>query len=142
MRDKLYNWWKRQPKTVRKPFAFALGLVLILVAPLVGWIPGPGGLVIFLLGIAVLASEFDWAESLQEFFLKTVPKKVRKHWRPTPKWEMTFDITAFLLLITGGVLAYHRWYAPVASFGIAGICLFLFNRDRLNRLKKYLHKRY
>jgi hypothetical protein len=140
MRDKLYAWWKRQPKTVRKPFVFALGLVLISIAPVVGWIPGPGGIVVFLLGIAVLASEFDWAESLQEFFLKTVPKEVKKRWHPTPKWELTFDATALLLLVSGGILAYNRWLAPVASFGIAGVCLFLFNRDRLNRLKKYLRK--
>lgn len=141
MKDRAYKWWKSQPKTVRKPFVFALGLVLIMIAPLVGWIPGPGGIIIFLLGIAVLASEFDWAENLQEFFLKTVPKEVKKRWRPTPKWEITFDITSVILMIGALFSAYINWWAPVLSLGIAGICLFLFNRERLTRLKKRLTNR-
>lgn len=140
LKDKAYSWWKQQPKTVRKPFVFVLGLVLIVTAPLVGWIPGPGGIIAFAAGIAVLASEFDWAETLKEFFLKTVPKEVKKRWRPTPKWEVVFDGTALVLLIAAGVFAYNRWWAPVLSFGIGGICLFLFNRDRLSRLKKRLRK--
>lgn len=141
MKDRAYKWWKRQPKTVRKPFVFTLGLVLIMIAPLVGWIPGPGGIIVFLLGIAVLASEFDWAENLQEFFLKTVPKEVKKRWRPTPKWEITFDITAILMLLGALGSAYVNWWAPVFSLGIGGLCLFLFNRERLTRLKKRLKKR-
>ena len=103
MRDRLYTWWKKQPKTVRKSFVFVLGLVLVLIAPVVGWIPGPGGIIVFLLGIAVLGSEFDWALSLEAFFLKTVPKEVKKRWRPTRKWEVTFDACAFILLVIAGL---------------------------------------
>ena len=141
MKDVLYTWWKQQPKTVRKPFVFVLGLVLIAAAPLVGWIPGPGGIILFLLGIAILASEFDWAESLQEFFLKKVPAEVKKRWRPTPKWEVAFDSTAALMLIGALAFAYYRLFAPVLSLGIGGFCLFLFNRDRLTRLKRSLRKK-
>lgn len=137
-RDRFYIWWKKKPTSVRKPFTFALGLVLILVAPLVGWIPGPGGIAVFLAGIAVLASEFDWAEALKAFFLKTVPKEIKNRWRPTPKWETAFDITALVLFAGAGVAAYADWWAPVLSLGISGICLFLFNRERLTRLKKRL----
>lgn len=139
-RDKLYTWWKRQPKTVRKPFVFVLGLLLIICAPLVGWIPGPGGIIVFLAGIAVLASEFDWAENLKAFFLHTVPKEIKNRWRPTPKWEVTFDITALLLLIGAVTAASYGWWAPVLSLGIGGMCLFLFNRERLSRLKRRLKK--
>lgn len=140
VRDKLYNWWKRQPKTVRKPFVFVLGVVFIMCAPLVGWIPGPGGIVVFLAGIAILASEFDWAEALKAFFVETVPREVKRRWRPTPKWEVAFDITAFILLVGAGIAAYFEWWAPVLSFGIGGICLFMFNRERLTRLKRKLKR--
>lgn len=136
MRERLYTWWKRQPRTVRKPFVFALGLVLVISAPLVGWIPGPGGIILFLAGIAVLASEFEWAKQVENFFLKTMPKEIEKRWQPTPKWEATFDVTAILLLLAALSAATMDWWAPVLSFGIAAICLFLFNRDRLSRLKK------
>jgi hypothetical protein len=140
-RDRAYKWWKRKPTHVRKPFTFALGLVLILVAPLVGWIPGPGGIAVFLAGIAVLASEFDWAENLKAFFLQTVPKEVRSRWRPTPKWEVTFDITSLAMIVGAGYFSLTDWWAPVLSLGIGGICLFLFNRERLSRLKNRLQKK-
>lgn len=140
MRDRVYKWWKRQPRTVRKPFVFALGLVLVIAAPLVGWIPGPGGIILFLAGIAVLASEFDWAKHIEIFFLKTVPKEIEKRWQPTPAWEAIFDVTAILLLLAALSAATMDWWAPVLSFGIAAICLFLFNRDRLSRLRRRLSR--
>ena len=139
-KDQLYHWWKKKPTKVRKPFTFALGLVLICVAPLVGWIPGPGGIAVFLAGIAVLASEFDWAENLKAFFLQTVPKEIKNRWRPTPRWQTTFDTTAVLLLLGAVVAPYYNWWAPVLSLGIGGICLFLFNRERLARLKARLRR--
>ena len=98
IRDKVYNWWKKQPLHVRKPFTFTLGLVLLVAAPLVGWIPGPGGIIVFMAGIAVLGSEFDWALNLKAFFLNTLPQEVKKRWRPTPRWQVTFVLTAILLL--------------------------------------------
>ena len=139
-RNRLYSWWKTKPTGVRKPFTFALGLVLVMAAPLVGWIPGPGGIAVFLAGIAVLATEFDWAEALKEFFLNTVPKEIKNRWRPTPKWEVAFDMTSVILLIGAATAAFYNWWAPVLSLGIGGICLFLFNRERLTRLKKRLRK--
>lgn len=139
-RDRFYRWWKKKPIKVRKSFVFAFGLTLICIAPLVGWIPGPGGIAIFLAGIAVLASEFDWAENLKAFFLETVPKEIQNRWRPTGRWLFTFDVTALILLLGAVAAAYNEWWAPVASLGIGGICLFLFNRDRLGRLKRRLRK--
>ncbi len=139
-KDKLYRWWKTKPIHVRKPFTFTLGLVLVISAPLVGWIPGPGGIILFLAGISVLASEFDWAEAIKAFFLHTVPKELNNRWKPTQKWAITFDTFAFLLLLGALVAAYYEWWAPVLSFGIGGLCLFLFNKDRLGRLKKRLRR--
>ena len=46
-----------------------LGIMLILSAGLIGWLPGPGGMVLFLLGIAVLATEFTWAERFRDWIL-------------------------------------------------------------------------
>lgn len=140
-RDKIHKWWRSKPTSVRKPFTFALGLVLIMAAPLVGWIPGPGGIIIFLAGISVLATEFDWAETLKAFFLETVPKEIKNRWHPTPKWSTTFDLTSLLLLVGAGVSAYYAWWAPVLSLGIGGLCLFMFNRERLTRLKRRLGRK-
>src|SRR3954469_19862397 len=42
----------------------ALGLLLVLLGLATGWLPGPGGIPLVLLGLAVWASEFAWAHRL------------------------------------------------------------------------------
>jgi hypothetical protein len=38
-----------------------VGSLMMAMSVLLGWLPGPGGIPLFLLGLAVLASEFHWA---------------------------------------------------------------------------------
>lgn len=45
-----------------------LGIALMVIAPFTGVLPGPGGIPIFLLGVALLATEFVWAKSLKASF--------------------------------------------------------------------------
>lgn len=47
-----------------------LGALLIIASGLTGWLPGPGGIPLFLAGMAVWASEFAWAKSLMEWFIR------------------------------------------------------------------------
>jgi hypothetical protein len=57
---------KRNPAT-RRLYRYAVGVVgvlLIILAILTGWLPGPGGVPLALIGLAVLASEFEWAARL------------------------------------------------------------------------------
>jgi hypothetical protein len=139
--NKLYKKWKNVPRQPRQILAFLLGVFLIIISPLVGTVPGPGGIAVFVLGTAVLASEFDWAESVKIFFLKTVPKEFSNRWQPTPRWQRLFDVTAFLLLVGAAISTYyHVWY-PVLSLGIGGVSIFVFNRNRLERCKKRFRRR-
>jgi uncharacterized protein (TIGR02611 family) len=62
-----------------------VGLLLILLGAATGWLPGPGGIPLVLLGLAVLASEFEWAHRLLQW------AKARVHegaeWsRRQPRW--------------------------------------------------------
>jgi uncharacterized membrane protein YbaN (DUF454 family) len=41
-----------------------VGVTMMTLSVLLGWLPGPGGLPLFLLGLAVLASEFHWARRM------------------------------------------------------------------------------
>jgi hypothetical protein len=41
-----------------------VGVLLILLGAATGWLPGPGGIPLVLAGLAVLASEFEWAQGL------------------------------------------------------------------------------
>jgi hypothetical protein len=74
--------WKRLPNTPRRVLTFVVGFTLIIISGLIGWIPGPGGMVPFLLGIAILATEFSWAQRLRDAILARVSEAgqyARKH---------------------------------------------------------------
>ncbi len=49
-----------------------VGFGLIIAALLTGWLPGPGGVPLFLSGLAVLSSEFFWAKSLNRWLMRYV----------------------------------------------------------------------
>lgn len=75
--------WYKLPRKARRPLVFVIGMLLILISGLIGWLPGPGGMVPFLLGIAVLASEFAWAERLRDKILRSF-EKVGRYLREDP----------------------------------------------------------
>lgn len=141
MKDSLYGWWKAKHHLVRKPLVFVVGIILVMIAPLIGSLPGPGGILVFLLGIAVLGSEFDWAQSLKAFFLKTVPKEVKKRWRPTPNWEYAFDVTSACLATSAAVFGYYTYWLPFVYSTTTAILIFIFNRSRLDHVRNYLSER-
>ncbi|PLS80962.1 hypothetical protein CYG49_03455 [Candidatus Saccharibacteria bacterium] len=64
--NKLKKTWKQVPAIIRKPFVLLVGVPMIIAAPLLGWLPGPGGIPLFLLGIAILSTEFPWAEKVRD----------------------------------------------------------------------------
>lgn len=67
--DRLKRSWKRTPRSVRRPLVLTVGLSLVIAAAPIGAIPGPGGMIVFLLGIAILSSEFRWAERLRDYLV-------------------------------------------------------------------------
>jgi len=56
-----------------------VGILLIVLAALTGWLPGPGGIPLAIAGLAVLASEFEWAQRLLH------PIEVR--WKRFLRWS-------------------------------------------------------
>jgi hypothetical protein len=64
--------WKRVPNSVRKPVVLIIGALFILAAAATGWLPGPGGIPLFLIGVAILATEFEWAERLRDHILEVI----------------------------------------------------------------------
>lgn len=66
-----WQWRQRlrdNPRT-RGPYRVGVAVVgglLIVAAALTGWLPGPGGIPLALVGLAVLASEFTWAQKILE----------------------------------------------------------------------------
>lgn len=58
-----------------------VGLGMVIAAPLAGWLPGPGGIPLFLAGLAVLATEFIWAKKLRSWLIR--------HLRTYLDWPVT-----------------------------------------------------
>lgn len=163
-RDNAYQWWKRQPKTVRKPLVLILGLLLVIISPFTGVLPGPGGIPIFILGMAILASEFAWADRLKDFMLRAVPEWVKRYWHMTPRWLYFFDLVGLTLIVIGIELllwpvylpvmglhstppffyfipdAHQEWWIAAAIFFVAGASIILFNRNRIAWMKKQLRR--
>ncbi|HET6622375.1 MAG TPA: PGPGW domain-containing protein [Candidatus Saccharimonadales bacterium] len=59
---KLKENWRRLPTKPRQTLVLLAGISLVILAGFVGAVPGPGGVFVFALGVAILGSEFEWAE--------------------------------------------------------------------------------
>lgn len=82
MKIKIRDQWQKIPGFIRKPLAFILGFFFIALAALTGWLPGPGGIPLFLIGIAILSTEFVWAKKIKDIvlnFLKWCHNWYREH---------------------------------------------------------------
>lgn len=76
--QKVKHSWFKLPSKIRKPVVLVVGLIFIIAAGLTGWLPGPGGIPLFLIGIAILATEFEWAERIRDYALQFI--KNFAHW--------------------------------------------------------------
>jgi hypothetical protein len=54
---------------------FVIGLLLIAASPLVGAIPGPGGVIVFAAGLALSLRYSEWAKRVYVRFKRSHPKK-------------------------------------------------------------------
>jgi uncharacterized protein (TIGR02611 family) len=110
--DDRWEWRRKIRADPRKHLIYriAVGIVgglLLILAPLTGWLPGPGGIPLFIAGLAVLASEFEWAQRV----LMRVKGWVQAltHWTGRqPGWLKalgTVALMACVLLAIWGYLA-------------------------------------
>jgi Putative transmembrane protein (PGPGW) len=107
---------KRNPVTRRvyRVTVGVVGVLLVLLAGATGWLPGPGGIPLALLGLAVLASEFEWAARLLDRV---------KEWlitgagwaRRQPAWVRRLGLLAILTAVLLVVYGY-LWFLGVPSW--------------------------
>jgi hypothetical protein len=56
---------------------FLLGILLVIVSPLVGAIPGPGGVIVFAAGLGLMLKYSEWAKRQYVRFKRAHPNKGR-----------------------------------------------------------------
>jgi hypothetical protein len=65
--------WTSNP--VVRQFLVVLGFLLVAITPLVGPIPGPGGIIVFGAGLSLILKYTGWAKRLYVRFKRRHPKK-------------------------------------------------------------------
>ncbi len=100
--ERLKNSWFRVPRRIRRPIVIVIGFTFVVAAGLTGWLPGPGGIPLFLVGVAILATEYEWAERLRTFVLDRV-KWFGQQYRAYP-------IAGNILVVIGVVCAVTLGY--------------------------------
>lgn len=111
---------------------------------LFGWLPGPGGIPLFLLGLSLLAVNHDWAEH----WLETAKHKgvsFKKWIFPDILWvRRTYDILTITLMIIGTAVLLTEDNRLIEGAAVAAIMfslfVFLVNRDRFGKFADYFRK--
>lgn len=120
----------------------AIGVLFMIAAILTGWLPGPGGIPLFIVGLSLFAINHEWAERYIDMLKKYADRLGDLIFIETPRWQLLYDIIA-PLAIGGGVLLLLNqsalWMLSLGIFFIGlGITLFLGNRHRYRETKKRL----
>ncbi len=66
--------WFKLPNGLRKPIVLIVGLTFLFASLALGWLPGVSGILFFVIGVSILATEFEWASRFRIFSLKIVAK--------------------------------------------------------------------
>ena len=117
-----------------------VGLLLIIISPLLGSIPGPGGIAVFLAGLGLLSVHNDWAKKFLHHAKNNADNLLNYIFLDTPKITLLHDVIG-ILLISLAIAVYA--YAPSPfSFTIpimllsTGMFWLLYNRKRYKFFKK------
>jgi hypothetical protein len=120
-----------------------LALICMALAIATGWLPGPGGIPLFILGLSLLAINHTWAKRYIDLLRRYADKVSDLIF--IPRLRVAFDVLAAVLCASGILLITLQTKIWILSLGIVSICfglLCLFgNRNRWARLKKSFKKR-
>ncbi|HEU4946898.1 MAG TPA: PGPGW domain-containing protein [Kribbella sp.] len=108
--DDRWEWRRKIRSSPRKHLIYricvgVLGSLLIIAAPLTGWLPGPGGIPLFIAGLAVLASEFEWAQRLL-YWVKGKVHKLTTWTGKQPGWLKFLGTVALILFVLAWIWLY------------------------------------
>lgn len=106
--ERILHHWKRIPASLRKALVLVVGSLFILAAAATGWLPGPGGIPLFLIGVAILATEFAWAERLRDRILGIIKR--------FSAWYKTHRVIGTILLVCCVLLAIAGAYFSFTKF--------------------------
>ncbi len=131
---------KRHKNVIKIILTDLAGILCLILVPLLGPLPGPGGTPLLLAGLGLLALNHDWADRWLHK-VKVHSDSLRKIVFPKISWiEWLWDIFAVSLLIFGTYLSFvtegNFWKAFSIVIMAGSTTVFVMNRDRITWLDK------
>jgi hypothetical protein len=121
------------------------GYGCIIAAPLIGWLPGPGGIPLLITGLGLLSIHNPWAKQLLHFVRKRSESLSDLIFPNNQLVQWAWDIFVILLIIGGTYINVYvdskYWQAASIVLFAMSTTLFLLNRRRLQWLDVKLRKR-
>ncbi len=119
-----------------------LAVIFMIAALATGWLPGPGGIPLFLIGLSLLAINHEWAEKYIDLLKEHADKISDLIF--LPRLRLFFDIVWPCLLVIGVTLVVIHNSQLLLAVGLFSLSMslltFFGNRDRWARFKKFIKK--
>lgn len=123
----------------------AAGLGCLILVPILGPLPGPGGIPLLLSGFGLLAINHDWADKYIHY-ITVHSESLEKLIFPNIRWvKIAWDLFAVLLLVGGVIINIQSewWILSAFSYAVmaSSTTLFMLNRGRLKKFDKLLRRK-
>ena len=115
-----------------------VGVMAIIAAPLTGWLPGPGGIPLFVAGLGLLSLNHEWAENALKSFEQKREEYRDKFLMGSPRTSRAIDSVCIALMAVGLYLAVTQDNILLRGSGLATFTLsaavLLSNQKRIERI--------
>lgn len=116
------------------------GVGLIIASGLLGWLPGPGGIPMFLAGLGLLSIHHTWARRLLRYIQREGTRLFDRLFPDHPVIVIFYDVLVLLLVVTSVVALRYYTSRLSTAVGIMLLCFglgfFLGNRKRLQKINR------
>lgn len=120
------------------------GFGLMIIAPFLGWLPGPGGIPLFLAGLGLVSLNHEWAENLLKDFEKKREYYTDKFLMADPRVSRAIDALCTVLIAGSSYIAVttNSFLMRAAALGVLSIStiIILSNQKRFERLSAWFKK--
>lgn len=117
-----------------------LGVLLIILAGLTGWLPGPGGIPLLIAGLALLSINHDWAKRWLIAVKENGLKISDKVFSGSPRMTLFIDLAGIAIIALAVFIVFYftQNIAKTAAIWliIVALALLLGNKGRIKKIKR------
>lgn len=139
-----YNDGYMASLSVKRILTDIAGYSCLVAAPLIGWLPGPGGIPLFLTGLGLLSINNEWAKRLRHYVSERSQSLSTIFFPDKSVFQWSWDIFVIILLFSGTLISIYSENnfvrASSVAFYASASTIFLLNRRRLQWLDKKLRR--